>query len=365
MNHDASPRRQLRPQRASKTRAPVASLAALLLGAFLLLVAGSALNLPFVSRPHSAPAPASTWQTLLSRWIEAATDPNAARNARPERVAANAAFSAPLSDPAPHLADAARRNANIALPQTNFPSLETVGAPQLLLGLRAPSDDATFDALPDFGAQYVVAGGQNALRERARQQQIRALQFFLNDVSTRQALARRGAESEARGVLDDDIANALHLDLPSLTPDLLSDSLRLELTNLRLKLGPNLGVSEQERQRTAARLKVVEAQWRARLREQEAARATELAQLRDEQPVRLRREGEAQIEATTRQAQARDAGLISQLRREQNGRIAADFATAPLGITLPAASKAAPNAAKKAAVLPPKHGFRGRSPGHL
>ncbi|MDQ3815791.1 MAG: hypothetical protein M3347_17905 [Armatimonadota bacterium] len=192
----------------------------------------------------------------------------------------------------------------------------------------------------ESAAERVPATGVFRLQANVQQQQEQAISSFLQEAEARQNVAASEHAADLRAELEEEIRGARNLDLEALIPELPSDPVQLEMTNLRLKLIPNSLIPEAERERVRQRLRTLEAQWAARLRQQEMERLEELRRLREELPRRIRREGEERIARELEKANRRYAEARAKVVEAQRTRLAQDFDRqgARLGINLPAAA---------------------------
>jgi hypothetical protein len=215
------------------------------------------------------------------------------------------------------------------LTQTREGIRRTVLRQSPAIGMRAES----FSVQP---AQVVSADALPEALEVARRRQANAFTEFLRDAAIRQKDARFDAAETLRSTLDDTIEAARRVRLDELVPFFPADEVGLELSNLRLRL---LTASPAESAALQKRIDVLEAQWQARLRAQEATRLRELERLRLERPAQLRREGETRIKTFLAEQQSGDTALRNELQTEQRLRLAVDFTptNGSLGIVLPAA----------------------------
>ena len=160
----------------------------------------------------------------------------------------------------------------------------------------------------------------------ARRQSAIGLNQFLQAARADQKSARRAQHEEGHATLEDDLA-AREIVLPMIEPIGLPPAVQLEITNLRLKLLPNANTPALERAKAQAQLSNLQAMWKDKLRAQEEQLLQEWARQRDEEPLRLRREGEAQIAAQMQRAKNVDEARLTQLRNEQQRFLASDFSS--------------------------------------
>jgi len=160
----------------------------------------------------------------------------------------------------------------------------------------------------------------------ARRQSAIGLNQFLQAARADQKSARRAQHEEGHATLEDDLTSR-EIVLPMIEPIGLPPAVQLEITNLRLKLLPNANTPALERAKAQAQLSNLQAMWKDKLRAQEEQLLQEWARQRDEEPLRLRREGEAQIAAQMQRAKNVDEARLTQLRNEQQRFLASDFSS--------------------------------------
>ena len=219
------------------------------------------------------------------------------------------------------------RFARIAVP--SFPAL----SPYRVLDAPSVSGAALRTVQNDAARQ---ASDETSLRAAARNRGASGLNDFLSQARVRQAISRRAQENEARATLDDDVAASREVVLPPLEPVGLPSDVQLEITNLRLKLLPNSNTSVVERAAARARLFQLQENWRSKLRAQEQQILDEWTRQSEEEPLRVRREGETQIAAQIQRVNRIDAARLAALRDDQARFLASDFTDKrSLGISLP------------------------------
>ena len=200
-------------------------------------------------------------------------------------------------------------------------------------GLGAASPNVVLELKTIGAARRSIKAA--ALQNGARRQSAVGLNRFLQAARADQQSARRAQKDEASAALEDDLASR-EIDLPTLEPVGLPPAVQLEITNLRLKLLPNSNTSAPERLKAQARLATLQETWKDKLRAQETQLLGEGARQRDEEPLRLRREGEAQIAAQMQRARNADEARLARLRNEQQRFLAGDFSSRQdLTVTLP------------------------------
>lgn len=160
----------------------------------------------------------------------------------------------------------------------------------------------------------------------ARRQSAIGLNQFLQAARADQESARRAQHEEGHATLEDDLTSR-EIVLPMIEPIGLPPAVQLEITNLRLKLLPNANTPALERAKAQAHLSNLQTIWKDKLRAQEEQLLQEWARQRDEEPLRLRREGEAQIAAQMQRAKNVDEARLTQLRNEQQRFLASDFSS--------------------------------------
>ncbi len=160
----------------------------------------------------------------------------------------------------------------------------------------------------------------------ARRQSAIGLNQFLQAARADQKSARRAQHEEGHATLEDDLTSR-EIVLPMIEPIGLPPAVQLEITNLRLKLLPNANTPALERAKAQAQLSNLQTIWKDKLRAQEEQLLQEWARQRDEEPLRLRREGEAQIAAQMQRAKNVDEARLTQLRNEQQRFLASDFSS--------------------------------------
>lgn len=191
----------------------------------------------------------------------------------------------------------------------------------------SPNASSTFDfALKTRPVGEQTQSADEALwRDRARQRGAASLDGFLQAASVRQAASRRAQESEARATLSDDVLAARDVLLPPLEPFGLPAEVQLEIINLRLKLLPNSNTAAPEREKAQARLFLLQEVWRAKLLAQQQLLLDEWNRQREEEPLRVQREGETLIAAQNERTQRLDQARLAQLSDQQRRFLSTDF----------------------------------------
>lgn len=307
----------------------------------------------------AAPA-GSSWSDVLRQWWQAASKPPPAPGttatpiARPTPQPSAAVDVAALAarHPAWKLADALEQN---RVPTQQFEAIRP-GTPAGVSTLAAPNFDVAFSrptplagenvggaaaaalpnpalsgpeeqgpAAPESFQAPVVAVGFEGLQAEARERQESSINSFLRVIADRQSDWQRDYRAILRSALQEEVEAAAERAPKALALVLPAPAMQLEMTNLRLSLLNNVFSTPEEREATRERLGELLTQWRAALRDQESARARELARLRVEEPARVRREGESRLQSELEvlrlaQQQARAAVLA-----EHQARLAEDF----------------------------------------
>lgn len=265
--------------------------------------------------------------------------------AAPRRTAAAASISLPMMPIAPRP----------AAPMT------TAGEPPFddpPIGGRAVDGNAVFAR----GARRETDPGIAVLHRLAGQRQGAALESFLDAAEARQDAARAAHAGDLRETLLEQATVSRRRALSPLPPVLPDDVVQLEMTNLRLRLeNPRLTAVEKESARQ--RLAFLEAQWRARLREQEAQQQSKLAELRAPRPRRAHEKDEARIAALLSDLQGDDAARREAAYISHQARWGQDFGgdAAVFGIALPGFAFSPPGAAPHSP--PPATMEKDRQPG--
>lgn len=184
----------------------------------------------------------------------------------------------------------------------------------------------------DFGFLQTVSmaatrqtSDETSLQDAAQSRISGGLTQFLRDAARVQNASRQAQENEARATLEDEVAASRDIALPPLQPIGLPSAVQLEITNLRLKLLTNSNTPLLERENARARLFKLQEIWREKLRAQEQQLLDEWNRQRDEEPLRVRREGEAQIAVQTEREQRLDRARLVALQDEQARFLANDF----------------------------------------
>ncbi|MBV9868013.1 MAG: hypothetical protein JO316_21870 [Abitibacteriaceae bacterium] len=286
---------------------------------------------------------------VFQKWWQAVTTPGAttsrgagATSSRP-LVSINVAAIA-THHPAWRLADALEHNNATAV---RAMPLSAPAHLSLTTPLPAPVPFGPLQVAEPGGSvgfyrpeRKVTVGGLGALQAETRIREERALNDFIVAAAERQQQAHTAWAKNLRATLEEQLDAAQRLSLSELTPDLPSDPIQLEMTNLRLALLRNLYTTAKEQEQARQKLRDLEAQWEVKLRDQESQRLAELTRLREERPKQLRKEGEARINATIAEAAQRNITIRENVVREHGALLAEDFDkdNAQLGIVLPAAS---------------------------
>ncbi len=273
--------------------------------------------------------------SLLSSWISALTQkpsasPTATAVVQPKVFIDVTALAQrfPAWQLAARLDNSQTKTVSLVMPRSSTRSLAEIVAPSLPFSALRVLDTAqgSVPALRSIenGAMR-QSSNETSLQEVARRRSDADLNNFLRDASVRRAAAQRAQESEARATLEDDVAAAREVVLPPLEPIGLPPEVQLEITNLRLKLLPNSNTSAIDREAAQARLFQLQEVWREKLRAQEQQILDEWTRQREEEPLRVRREGEAQIAVQTEREQRISRARLVELRDEQTRFLANDF----------------------------------------
>ncbi len=226
----------------------------------------------------------------------------------------------------------------IALPNETLPPL--FSAPRFS-GNRVLDSSRNRGAFFPSATAVRIAGGretsnESALQNAAQGRATDELSRFLRDEAQILADSRRARADDARATLEDDVLAARDIVLPPIVPAGLPLAVQLEITNLRLKLLPNSNTSAGDRAFAQARLFRLQEIWKQKLRDQETQLLDEWTRQRDEEPQRVRREGEAQIADQSARARRNDRARLTALREEQTRFLTNDFdALSSLGTTFP------------------------------
>jgi hypothetical protein len=249
---------------------------------------------------------------------------------------------------------AALRAAGVATPHLDAPHFDVSFAREASTSVIP--DGKSTPALAEGherAAETVTAHGLEALATQAGDHQSDEVENFLRAAGARQTDARQQYAQIRRAALENTVEAVRAAPLPALMPPLLSDAEQLTVTNLRLQLLDNVFSTEEERARAQAQLDKILADWHARLRAQEKARAAELQRRLVEEPQRAREAGEADLRRDLAQLRREQRAVLQLVWRQHQARVHQDFGNeaARLGIVLPAASLPAP--ASDGASTPP------------